>query len=310
MLAKRTPQIRTQRVEHYDKEVKGWFLTYPRLDLSPQDLLKAIQGLRDLPPIAEYVIARELHADGSPHGHAFVKYDRKVAFGPDRWDLPGDHHGHYEPAKSWWAVSQYCKKGGDFISSIEVDQARAKKASRNKQLMDEDVTKLVEDGQISIFQVQSLINNRKILEDLKCPKNPTCEGFIPNAFGRLLPILQGKQRHYWFWSVAPNTGKTTFLETLLTQFRCYLYNVNEKFQDPNLLDQFVLFDEYSTAKLLLTDLNGICDGTYRYSRKGQAAIKLNTPTVIICGNKRPEEVYTSESSWPLINARFVVFCLD
>lgn len=301
---------RGQRVHHTDKEVKGWFLTYPHLDMQPAQLLEALEGLADLPPLKEHVICRELHADGTPHCHAFVKYDRKVAWSPRRWDLPSGHHGSYEPAKSWWACKAYCKKGSDFISSLDLDAAQSKKASRNFQLIQEAPEKLVEDGVISLFQLQSLINNRKLLEELQCPLLPTCAGFIPNTFGLLLPIRQEKQRHFWFWSATPNKGKTIFLQTLLTQYRSYLYNVNEKYQDPHPKTQFVLFDEYSTARVLLTDLNGICDGTFRYSQKGKAAVTLERPTVLICGNRRPEEVYTSESSWPLINARFVVFCLD
>lgn len=297
------------RVNPLDKEVQGWFLTYPRCPLDPKDLLLGLQQAPKTPPIKEYVICRELHADGTPHLHAFVKYDRKIGFCRDRWIVDG-YQGDFQAAKSWWAVQAYIKKGGDYISNFEVDAAQAKKAARNKALMNTPILELLEKSLITPFQVIPLINNLKIINELKCPVLPRCEGFIPNTFGLVLPIRSQKQRHYWFWSEQPDKGKTTFLKALSTQYTCYLYNVNEKFQDPKESTQFLLFDEYSTAKVFLTDLNSMCDGTYKYPKKGLPAVTLEEPIVIICGNRRPEEVYTTEANWPLINARFNVVCLD
>lgn len=298
-----------QRVETRDKEVQGWFLTYPRCPLSPQDLLNILSNKVDTPAIKEYVIARELHKDGTPHLHAFIKYVRKVGFKRDRFQAD-EYCGNYQAAKSWWKVSSYCRKKEDFISNIDVDQAASKKASRNQQLISVPTLKLVEDGVLSFLQIKSHIENLQLWNRLQEKLPDRCEDFIPNTFGLALPIQKGKRRHYWFWSTKPDTGKTTFLKTLSTQYPCFHYNTAERFQDPHVSAQLVLLDEYSTAKLFLTDLNQMCDGTYQYPRKNATAVTLVDPIVIICGNRPPEEVYTCEKSWPLINARFTVYCLD
>lgn len=43
----------------------------------------------------------------------------------DKWDM-GTYHGNYQVAKSWRAVDKYCKKGGDYISNINLDNAKKK----------------------------------------------------------------------------------------------------------------------------------------------------------------------------------------
>lgn len=46
----------------------------------------------------EYVVAEEKHEDGSPHLHAFIKYDKKDTWKEDKWDLTQDgvlYHGNY-----------------------------------------------------------------------------------------------------------------------------------------------------------------------------------------------------------------------
>ena len=49
---------------------KGWFLTYPKCDVTPQ---AALEYLKEKFTIEEYVIAQEEHKDGTLHLHAFIK---------------------------------------------------------------------------------------------------------------------------------------------------------------------------------------------------------------------------------------------
>ena len=60
---------------------------------------------REVWALEEYVVAAERHADGGEHLHAFLKFDRKVEFKPDLFDLldPENgtlYHGNYQVAKS------------------------------------------------------------------------------------------------------------------------------------------------------------------------------------------------------------------
>ena len=131
-------------------QAKGWFLTYPKCNLTKE---AALSALEDTGRLKEYVIAQEDHKDGTPHLHAFVKYDRKVYWKEHKWDI-GNHHGNYQAAKSWKAAERYCKKGGDFISNINLDNARQK---QNKLLLTKTPKQLVDDGDINLLQLPNLI---------------------------------------------------------------------------------------------------------------------------------------------------------
>lgn len=58
-------------------QAKGWFLTYPKCDVTPQACLEYLQ---ESFKIEEYVIAQEEHKDGSLHLHAFIKTEKKLSF--------------------------------------------------------------------------------------------------------------------------------------------------------------------------------------------------------------------------------------
>lgn len=83
-----------------DNKAKGWFLTYPKCEVSPQ---AALEFLKEKHTIVEYVIAQEDHQDGTKHLHAFVKLEKRTRFKKDIFDFP-EHHGNYQIAKSWKAV--------------------------------------------------------------------------------------------------------------------------------------------------------------------------------------------------------------
>ena len=72
---------------------KGWFLTYPQCELKKEEVLSILSTNFSKQKIVEYVIAEEKHADGSPHIHAFVKFDKKVKFSK-KFDLMS-FHGNY-----------------------------------------------------------------------------------------------------------------------------------------------------------------------------------------------------------------------
>ena len=73
------------------------------------------------------MVASEKHQDGTDHLHAFIKYEKKTEWAPRKWDLDG-FHGNYQKARSWQDVKAYCMKGGNFISSFDVDAATRKKS--------------------------------------------------------------------------------------------------------------------------------------------------------------------------------------
>lgn len=55
----------------------------------------------------------------------------------------------------------------------------------------------------------------------------------------------------------------------------------------------MLIDELTCPDIRATTLNQMCDGTYQYPTKGGSSIKLTKPTILICGNKNPQDIYTT-----------------
>ena len=137
------------------KYAKGWFCTWPHCPLSKEDALEQLRARYEL---VEYVIAEEKHADGEPHLHAFLKLDRRVNFKASMFDVAG-YHGNYQPAKSWRAVQEYCKKDGNYISNIDLNAARQKQSKMKKEDLLKDPEVLMDEGKLGPMQLCSFLKN-------------------------------------------------------------------------------------------------------------------------------------------------------
>ena len=137
---------------------------------------------------------------------------KKTEWAPRKWDLDG-FHGNYQKARSWQDVKAYCMKGGNFISSFDVDAATRKSCGRalNKRLLEEDLTDLVQEGVVRLQDYLRIKAAKEAFIRDQTASLPRCVGFIPNTFNLCFPMITGKQRHLWIWSSGANKGKTTFL---------------------------------------------------------------------------------------------------
>lgn len=100
---------------------KSFFLTYPRLDISKEAALQALQLKLAGKPITGAVVCRELHQDGTPHIHAYVLLESRFnCKNVNFWDING-HHGNYQVARDINAVAKYIKKDGDYIEYGTID---------------------------------------------------------------------------------------------------------------------------------------------------------------------------------------------
>jgi len=95
---------------------KSFFLTYPQSDINKNEFL---EFARTKGQLMEYVIARELHADGTPHLHAALKFSNTVRGTMRLWDFQGRHPNVQSPRR-WQACKQYCRIDGDFIENEQV----------------------------------------------------------------------------------------------------------------------------------------------------------------------------------------------
>lgn len=248
-------------------QAKGWFLTWPKCDVPKE---KALELLKLTGAISEYVIAREVHADGDFHLHAFLKYERKVDFKSDKWDL-GSHHGNYQVAKSWRAVERYCKKDGDYISSLDLLSACQKKAKNNQELLSMSAKEAVLQGKINLLQLPALIKAKGMYDMLEEAKD--CSDV----------------RGIWYWG-KPGVGKS--------------HRAREENPSLYIKAQNKWWDGYRGQEaVLLDDLDkgGSCLGHYlkiwadKYACTGEikgATVPLNHQRFIVTSN------YTPAQLWP------------
>jgi len=83
------------------------FLTYPQCALERSKLRDFFLAIE---PNANYIVARELHDDGSPHLHAYVHFGRRRRFADARaFDVEGYHPNIQKPRSAAHCIT-YCRK--------------------------------------------------------------------------------------------------------------------------------------------------------------------------------------------------------
>lgn len=257
-----------------EQAVKGWFLTFPKNEQSKEDLLAELQVIGD---VEEYVIAREMHQDGTPHLHAFVKFG---GAGKRFKQLKFTKQGNYQKAKSWKAVESYVKKGGDFIANIDTDSAKQKKGKHNLMLINADPAELVETGEIGIMQLKSLLTNVELYKMLKAKRDRPEETDYPTD----------KQRHIWIHGES-NSGKSTKLEEILEEYKGNTFQIPYNNDWQGYKGERVLWADEYKGQLTIQDLNRCCDGNAKMNTKGSTITLHRRPQVIIASNYKPEECY-------------------
>lgn len=261
-------------------QAKGWFLTYPKCPLGKQD---ALNLLNETGKIVEYVVAQELHADGEPHLHCFVKYERKVTFSAKKWDL-GEYHGNYQVAKSWKAVAAYCKKDGDYIANINVENAKNKQAKGiTKEHLEMDPLDLIESEVLKPMQLVNFVRNQQMYELLKRKRERlVLSGDYP----------KDKKRHVWLFGQS-NTGKTTRLKAIIEDVgydNCFQMPYNNDWNGYR--GERVLYADEYKGQLTAQDLNRICDGDAKVNTKGGSTQLHPCPQVLICSNFDIRQCYS------------------
>lgn len=254
----------------------GWFLTYPKCDAEKEQLLAHCNTIA---PVIEYVIAREQHKDGTNHLHAFIKYDHRIEWSDKKWDFL-NYHGNYQVAKCWRAVERYCKKGDDYISSIEIASAKSKKGKHAMELAQMDPLEALESGDITIFQLNALVKNQQIYNLLRMKRRPD------------KPIIKiPKKRHSWIYG-SSNVGKSQMLDELKS-----LWGEAKSFEIPYNNDwtgyngQTHLYADEFKGQVPVTELNRMCDGDRKMNTKGGTVQLVKETEVTIFSNYPIEKCY-------------------
>jgi len=138
-----------------------WFLTYPQNGATIAELLSALSSTLS---IDQYLIARELHKDGQPHLHAYLKLKDGVTLK----DAPSvfsvlEKSGNYQPCRSCKNVIKYCNKGSDFEASFDIDQYLKKKGKvTSETLRTKTALEALDEGLIGINSIRSYEHARSL----------------------------------------------------------------------------------------------------------------------------------------------------
>lgn len=241
----------------------------------------ALKILDEMHDIQEYVICEELHKDGTPHLHAFIKLRRKKRFNPrmfDLKDLDENYHGEYQPAKSFAAVVRYVMKDEKYISNFDVDKYLKKKGKLTKEDLLREVDDVLDDKKINPLQVANWYRNSCVYKMLQRKRLPD--------------ELPEKKRHLWIYGPS-NTGKTTLLRMQMREKgEENFFEIPTNNDWVGYSDQYYLWmDEYK-GQLTIQQLNRICDGGAKMNVKG-ATVQLRWDCqVIILSNYSIADCYS------------------
>ncbi|OMJ13215.1 Replication-associated protein A, partial [Smittium culicis] len=99
----------------------SFFLTYPKCTLSKETVLAELKKICD---VETYIVARELHSDGTPHIHAYLKVKKTInSKNPRYFDIKG-YHGNYDSCRNPKNVMKYVMKDKNFITNSTESQAK------------------------------------------------------------------------------------------------------------------------------------------------------------------------------------------
>lgn len=290
------------------------FLTYPKCPLLKEDVVHQLTRKFN---VIHYLVASELHQDGTFHIHAYLKLDSHK---PHRWksplfaDLIGPdqkiYHGNYQGARSVNAVLGYVKKDGDYLSDLDVNALLAKGSIKRKQVGMEIINKkrtlleVVKDNPELIFGYQRLkLDVDLIMQDLE--ETEGClPPFLPNPWAMVLPsIKKTKRRHYWIWSSKPNAGKSFhFAKPLAQEYGAIIQTGDFTYWNVRRGTKCVILDEYNHAALRYHQLNAMADGNYGYRIFLGGLLVLKDPLIIILSNVSISTLYPIRND--LLHARF------
>lgn len=153
---------------------KNFFLTYPRCELSREDLAESLKTKTEVDYL---LIARELHADGYPHLHALLTAKTKLRVSNATFFDCHNYHGNYQTARKTDDVREYLLKAdltpyeeGIYLSNKQSDVQ--KRAVDNKAIIEQPLPQLVDNGTISIYSYKLLRESKMlyILDSIKVPE--------------------------------------------------------------------------------------------------------------------------------------------
>lgn len=304
------------------------FITIPKCDVSPQEALTRILSNNKTKSCA-CVIAREQHADGTPHLHILLSKTRPFNINnPSYLDFIGEKRGNYQKVRFFEACLRYVTKKGEYIAhKIDVDSilqsynkkiiAQNKKKQGKSKLIWEYLNdgktyeELVKDSELGPFLVLHSSSVKRLAADIQHTKQKElkllskpiyCHLIIMGREFDLLSELPFKTKQFWIHG-PPNTGKTSLIRKLEDiGLRGYQISTNNDFANyDDALFDFCYIDEFK-GQLTIQFLNEFLQGSKMYLPGkyviGGVVKNRNLP-IFILSNYTPEQVYHKKSIYDL-----------
>lgn len=290
---------------------KHYLLTYPQCPISKADCYKWFFD-KFSPELL--LVAAEVHADGSPHLHVYVKFrTRKHIRSNQFFDIDFDgnrYHGNYQTCRSPSACVKYSTKDGDYVSNFEPDKTLCVK-DRRKAIADKIVlgkrylVDLIEEDPELIFGYSRLVNDINAYHrDSTARKVQELPEFLSNPWGKIISSrIISKRRHYWIFSRQPNVGKSyLFAKPLAETYGAVIQSGDFSYWNVAIGVNCIILDEFNTPLLKYSSINSMCDGTFGYRVFQGGVVRLDSPLIIILSNQSISELYPHMNA--LLYARF------
>jgi len=313
------------------------FLTYPQCSILPSDAEDIVK--RKLKNYEWSIWGKELHEDGSPHLHAFVRLTKPCNFTtPTCLDIAGGglvSHGNYQVARDPKACLNYVVKGGQVeCFNTTLDAARAmftaagRKRNATELIMEEleqgkDITQVAFDNpehmtfiMLHMDRLEKFFTQRILAQEQpKLTFEKAQTKFPPKEWDsnvckwlnkNLLENRVFSQKQLWLWGPTCH-GKTTLKNRLSEMFRIYSVP-NEDFYDEykDTLYDIIIFDEFHGQKTIQW-MNSFCDGSICPLRqKGHQTVKRKNLPIIVLSNLSIRQCYhkVSDQIYETILRRF------
>lgn len=259
----------------FEVNAKQFLLTYPKSTLSQE---RTYELLNEISSIKDYVIAKELHADGTPHVHAVIRFFKRFHKKGERiFDLEG-FHPNIKTLKTigdFTRAAEYAKKDGDFISNLV--EKKSKRQQLAEAVLEEGLTRQ------TILNHPELIftNFNSVRAWLSLVETPPVR-----------VISTRKKRHIWLYGPS-NTGKTTWFRSWSNLFSVAEIPQNNDWSHLTPKTDILFQDEYR-GSLSVQELNRISDGNTRLNTKG-GSVHLGYVIVVILSNFSIRDVYKNVS---------------
>lgn len=317
--------VRVDAARGFRLRGSAFFLTWPRCDATCSSVLTYLQT-----SLGEFfrgaVVARESHADGTPHLHAYVECKKRFSTSSSRFfDFDGVH-GNYQVARQPRQCHDYVTKAGSFESVGEL-RIGGDSGGGVKRRVAEEVADFIDVEQVpSLNDIMDfnkgfyLMNRQRIIQfrfDVLARRSrpllkwdPARLVDVPVEFASpsvravhqwllinmFIPRLHRQKQLYLMGPTG--VGKTCLMNMLLEVSRVYLPTIGCQywdFYDDESVDM-IFFDEFCGSHMHLTLLNKVLEGSeVSLKRRYNGLRKKKNVPVILASNILVFDQYQSAS---------------